>query len=72
MNNKHQEIAELTDPPIFTQLTCNFVILNLDCFDGTGWAAVFAKTHDSEPLRSAKRLLEEPEPETCLEEWSAH
>ena len=59
MNNKHQENGALTGPLIFTLPVFS---LNLDWLDGTGWAAVFAKTRDSERdrLQSAERLLEEP------------
>ena len=71
MNNKHQENGALTDPLIFTLPVFS---LNLDWLDGTGWAAVFVETRDWERdrLQSAQRLLEEPEPETCLQARSAH
>jgi hypothetical protein len=71
MNNKHQENgAALTGPLIFTLPVFS---LNLGWLDGTGWVAVFAETRDWERdrLQSAQRLLEEPEPETCPEAWSA-
>ena len=45
MNNKHQENGALTGPLIFTLPVFS---LNLDWLDGTGWAAVFAKTRDWE------------------------
>jgi hypothetical protein len=42
MNNKWQENGTLTGPLIFTLPVFS---LNLEWLDGTGWAAVFAKTY---------------------------
>jgi hypothetical protein len=41
MNNKRQENGTLTGPLIFTLPVFS---LKLEWLDGTGWAAVFAKT----------------------------
>jgi hypothetical protein len=59
MNNNHQENGALTGPLISTLPVFS---LNLDWLDGTGWAAVFAKTRDWERGSSpiCRAALEEP------------